>query len=238
MLGGTAPATAVWAYNGRVPGPMLRVRQGDTLRVQVANDLAEPTTVHWHGLRIPNAMDGVPALTQNPIAARGGTFDYAFACPDAGTFWYHPHLRGHVQVAMGLHGVLVVEEPVAPDVGPRRRVGAGRLAPDERRAGPQRLRLRVRRHARGTAGDTVTVNGVLPDRFALTAGERVRIRLVNVANARIFALRFTGHAPYVIAHDGMPCEPYVPPQGRIVLGPGMRADIVLDAVASRGACSA
>ena len=64
----------------------------------------------------PNAMDGVPALTQSPIAARGGTFDYAFACPDAGTFWYHPHLRGHVQVAMGLHGVLVVEEPVAPDV--------------------------------------------------------------------------------------------------------------------------
>ena len=115
LLGGAGPPTAVWAYNGSIPGPTLRVRQGDTLRVRVANDLPEGTTVHWHGLRLPNAMDGVPMVTQDPIAA-GGTFDYEFACPDAGTFWYHPHQRSHVQVALGLSGVLIVEEPQAPEV--------------------------------------------------------------------------------------------------------------------------
>ena len=79
MLGAGEPSTDVWAYNGQVPGPVLRVAQGEVLRVRATNDLAEPTTVHWHGLRIPNAMDGVPGVTQAPIAANGGTFDSAFA---------------------------------------------------------------------------------------------------------------------------------------------------------------
>ena len=86
MLGPANPQTDLWVYNGRVPGPVLRVRQGERLRVDVVNDLPEATTVHWHGLRLPNAMDGVPHLTQPPIAAGGGRFTYEFACPDAGTF--------------------------------------------------------------------------------------------------------------------------------------------------------
>jgi FtsP/CotA-like multicopper oxidase with cupredoxin domain len=86
----------------------------------------------------------------------------------------------------------------------------------------------------GRIGNTVTINGALPDEFALEAGERIRLRLLNVANARIFALRFEGHAPTVIAQDGMPCEPYVPEGGRIVLGPGMRADVILDGTGKPG----
>ncbi len=93
LLGADAPVTPVWAYNGRVPGPEIRLRQGAPLRVEVANRLGQDTTVHWHGLRLPNAMDGVPFVTQDPIPP-GGRFVYEFVPPDAGTFWYHPHVRG------------------------------------------------------------------------------------------------------------------------------------------------
>jgi len=83
------PDTAVWAYDGTVPGPAIRVAQGKPVRIFVSNKLGEDTTVHWHGIRLPNAMDGVPGLTQPPIAP-GKSFTYEFTAPDAGTFWYHP----------------------------------------------------------------------------------------------------------------------------------------------------
>jgi FtsP/CotA-like multicopper oxidase with cupredoxin domain len=234
ILGPENPQTDLWVYNGRVPGPTLRVRQGERLRVDVVNDLPEATTVHWHGLRLPNAMDGVPHLTQPPIAAGGGRFTYEFACPDAGTYWYHPHLRGNVQVEMGLAGALIVEEPerlaVDRDVlwvlDDWRMLRDGQVAQDF-------ASMRDATHD-GRIGNTVTINGALPDEFALEAGERIRLRLLNVANARIFALRFAAHTPTVIAQDGMPCEPYVPEGGRIVLGPGMRADVILDGTGKPG----
>ena len=87
----------------------MRVRQGERLRITVENRLAEETTVHWHGLRVPNAMDGVPHLTQPPIAP-GASFVYEFDVPDAGTYWYHPHQRSFEQVGRGLYGPLIVEE--------------------------------------------------------------------------------------------------------------------------------
>jgi FtsP/CotA-like multicopper oxidase with cupredoxin domain len=235
LLGAEHPSTDVWAYNGRVPGPMLRVRQGERVDALVINDLPETTSVHWHGLRLPNAMDGVPHVTQPPIDAGGGRFRYSFACPDAGTFWYHPHARSNVQVEMGLHGVLVVDEPTPPPVD-RDVVWVlddWRMARDGQVARDFDNRFDAT-HA-GRIGNTVTIDGRLPDRFALTAGERVRLRLVNVANARIAALRFEGHAPVIVAHDANPCEPYAPERDRIVLGPGMRADVILDARGDPGA---
>src|SRR5437764_7243305 len=106
--------TEVWAYEGTVPGPELRLRQGDPVRVVVSNKLGEDTTVHWHGIRLPNAMDGVPGLTQQPIRP-GENFSYEFTPPDAGTFWYHPHADSLQQLGRGLAGALIVEErePVA-----------------------------------------------------------------------------------------------------------------------------
>jgi FtsP/CotA-like multicopper oxidase with cupredoxin domain len=103
------PETEVWSYNGTVPGPEIRARQGDRLRVVVTNRLKEATTVHWHGIRLPNAMDGVPHVTQSPIAP-GDSFIYEFDLHDAGTFWYHPHLRTFEQAGRGLSGALIVEE--------------------------------------------------------------------------------------------------------------------------------
>src|SRR5262245_41488434 len=87
--GGGQPQTAIWGYDGSAPGPVLRVKRGEELRVRLVNELPEPTTIHWHGLRLPNAMDGVPGLTQPPVPT-GAHFDYQFKLPDAGTFWYRP----------------------------------------------------------------------------------------------------------------------------------------------------
>ncbi len=116
LAGAAHPQTAVWGYEGTVPGPELRFRQGERLRVEIENLLPADTTVHFHGIRLPNAMDGVPDLTQPPIAARGGKFVYEFALPDAGTYWYHPHLGSPEQVGRGLYGALVVEEAAPPAV--------------------------------------------------------------------------------------------------------------------------
>src|SRR6185503_14462869 len=102
----------IWAYDGKAPGPELRVKRGEIMRVHVENRLSEDTTVHWHGVRLPNAMDGVPHLTQKPIAP-GESFTYEFACPDAGTYWYHPHHNSDGQVGRGLYGALIVGEATA-----------------------------------------------------------------------------------------------------------------------------
>jgi FtsP/CotA-like multicopper oxidase with cupredoxin domain len=222
------PQTAIWGYNGSVPGPELRLRQGERLRVAVENLLDEETTVHWHGIRLPNAMDGVPHLTQKPIAAEGGKFLYEFNVLDAGTYWYHPHQRGYEQVARGLYGALIVEEPEPPVVDRDITwiLDDWRLDRDASIRGGFGNYMDLS-HA-GRIGNTVTVNGKIPETFEVRAGERIRLRLINAANARIFALEFAGHQPRIIALDGQPVTPHEPEGGRIVLGPAMRADIILD----------
>src|SRR5262245_16005372 len=223
----SSPETAAWAYDPSVPGPVIRVRQGEPVRIAVENRLDEETTVHWHGIRLPNAMDGVPHLTQKPIAP-GETFVYEFDCPDAGTFWYHPHHRSFAQVGRGLAGALIVEErePVAVDRDVVWVLSDWRMLQDAS-IRDDFGNMHDVSHA-GRIGNTVTVNGRVPETFPVRAGERLRLRLVNAANARIFGLEFEGHAPQVIALDGQPVEPHAPEGGRIVLGPAMRADLVLD----------
>src|SRR5262249_25543573 len=100
-----------WGYNGRVPGPELRVREGDRVRVTLANGLPVPTTIHWHGVDVPNAMDGVAGLNQAPVDP-GKSFVYAFVAPPAGTRWYHSHTDPALQVPLGLYGALIVEPRV------------------------------------------------------------------------------------------------------------------------------
>jgi len=230
------PQTEVWCYNGAVPAPELRFRQGDTARIVVANRLPQPTTVHWHGLRVPNRMDGVPHVTQPPIAP-GAQFTYEFTLPDAGTYWYHPHLASYEQVARGLYGVLIVEEsaPIRVDRDVTWVLSDFRLNPDASQREDFGSVFDLT-HA-GRIGNTVTVNGrfTLKDgAFAVRSGERIRLRLVNTAVARIFLLRFNGHEPRVIALDGQPVEPHMPERGLLRLAPGMRADLVLDCLQPPG----
>jgi FtsP/CotA-like multicopper oxidase with cupredoxin domain len=233
LVGGGHASTAVWSYNGTVPGPEIRVRQGDRVRIMIENRLEEETTVHWHGVRVPNAMDGVPHLTQKPIAP-GETFAYEFDVPDAGTFWYHPHQRSAVQVGRGLYGAFIVEErqPISVDRDVVWVVDDWRLKTDAQ-ISDDFLNLMDISH-NGRLGNTVTVNGRVPQSFAVRSGERIRFRLVNAANARIFGLGFEGHRPIVVAYDGQPVEPHLPPGDRIVLGPAMRADVVLDLTGKPG----
>ena len=227
LVGGSYPETAVWSYNGTVPGPEIRVRQGERLRITVENRLAEETTVHWHGVRVPNAMDGVPHLTQQPIAP-GETFVYEFDVPDAGTYWYHPHQRSFEQVGRGLYGPLIVEErePIQVDRDVTWVLDDWRLLPDAQISDDFGNFMDASHN--GRVGNTVTVNGRILETFAVRAGERMRLRLINAANARIFGLEFQDHRPMVIALDGQPVEPHEPEGGRVVLGPAMRADLVLD----------
>ena len=227
LVGAGYPATAVWAFNGQVPGPELRAKQGERLHVVVENALSQSTTVHWHGLRIPNAMDGVPYLTQDPIEP-GGSFVYEFDLPDAGTFWYHPHQNSSEQVGRGLYGALIVEEPEPIQVD-RELVWVlddWRLMQDAS-ISESFGAMHDLTHA-GRIGNVATINGRLPDTMTVRAGERIRLRLLNSANARNFALLFEGHAPQIIALDGQPVEPHTPANERIVLGAAMRADLIID----------
>jgi FtsP/CotA-like multicopper oxidase with cupredoxin domain len=232
LVGADNPATDVWTYNGTVPGPELRFRQGERLRIEVENALGVETTVHWHGLRLPNAMDGVPHLTQAPLAANGGRFVYEFDLPDAGTYWYHPHSGDGEQIGRGLYGALIIEEREPPAVdrdlvwvlSDWRLDRAARIREDFASAMDAS-------HA-GRIGNTVTLNGAIRDSFEVRAGERLRLRLINASNARIYGLSFEGHEPWVIALDGQPVAPHW--FERVVLGPGMRADVILDCAAAPG----
>ncbi len=225
LVGEGWPSTEVWAYGGTVPGPILRARQGERLVVEVENGLPEPTTVHWHGLRVPVGQDGVPGTSQPPIPP-GGRFRYELPLRDAGTFWYHPHLRSAGQVGRGLYGLLVVEEPeplpVDRDLP---------LVLDDWRLGTDAVNdPRANRHDAahaGALGNTVTVNGRVVERLEVRPGERLRLRLLNAANARIFALRFKGADPWLLALDGHPVAPRRSEEP-LILAPGQRADLVLD----------
>ena len=105
-------AIRAFAYNGQVPGPLIEAEVGDVLEVRLTNSLPQPTTIHWHGLRVPAAMDGTEAV-QTPVEP-GETFKYRFVLPDAGTFWYHPHTNETEQLERGLYGALVVRGPDEP----------------------------------------------------------------------------------------------------------------------------
>ncbi len=226
-------ATEVWCYDGQVPGPILRFRQGERARIVVDNRLPLPTTVHWHGLRVPNAMDGVPDVTQAPIPP-GGAFVYEFDLEDAGTFWYHPHVQSMEQVGRGLSGAFIVDEEAPPPVdrdlvwvlADWRLTREAAIQADF--GNPMDMS-----HA-GRLGNTVTLNGGVPGTIGVRAGERLRLRLINAANARIFALAFQGQSPVVIARDGQPIDAHAPEGGRVVLGPGQRADVIVDVAGASG----
>lgn len=222
---------AVWAYNGTVPGPEIRIRLGDTLRARFTNRLPQPTTIHWHGVRLPNAMDGVPYVTQPPVTP-GASFTYEFTPKDAGTFWFHPHVRSSEQVERGLYGVLVVEDR---EPSPYSRDLVWVLDDWLLDAGGQIQEPFNTRHDLahdGRWGNVATVNGRVRPVFAVRPGERVRLRLLNSANGRAFAPDFAGLDGAAIAFDGMyAAEPL--PIGGLELAPGNRID--LDLVVPRDA---
>lgn len=235
LLGVNKAPVRVWNYNGAVPGPELRIRQGERLRVVLENGLDEGTTIHWHGVRVPNAMDGVPHLTQAPVEP-GQTFVYEFVAEDAGTFWYHPHQRSFEQVGRGLYGPLIIEEtePIRVDRDLTWVLDDWRLDRGQIGGG---FGSRHDTMMAGRIGNTSTINGTVPASLQTRTNERIRLRLINAANARIFGLDFAGHKPIVIAIDGQPVEPHEL-NGPAVIGPAMRMDLILDMSGAPGSRAA
>lgn len=219
--------TEVWTYNRSVPGPVLRVKRGSEVSILFENGLTQPSSIHWHGIRIDNAMDGVPHLTQAPVAP-GETFHYRFTVPDAGTFWYHPHLMTSEQLGRGLYGMLIVEDP-SPPYADRDEVLVidDWLLDDAGQIMPTFGNVADAAHG-GRLGNVATINGAPTMKLAGRVNDRLRLRLCNVANARIMGLRFTDHIPTIIAIDGQPVSPHPADNGIITLVPAQRCDIMLD----------
>ena len=190
--------------------------------------------MHWHGIRLPNAMDGVPGLTQ-PTIEPGASFKYAFTPPDAGTFWYHPHDHTAQQMGRGMAGALIVDEVEPP--GFDREIlwvlQDWELLPDNEIV--DGFDDTMQGMMAGRIGTTVTINGMVPAPVSLRAGERIRLRLINACLARFMALRFAGHRVVVMALDGQPvAKPFEPDGGLTVIAPAQRVDLLLEATGDPG----
>jgi FtsP/CotA-like multicopper oxidase with cupredoxin domain len=215
-------------YNGRFPGPLIRAREGDLLRVALVNRLDEPTNLHFHGLHVPPTGRADNIWLHIPP---GETLVYEFEVPRgiAGTYWYHPHAHGTIarQLWAGLAGPLIVEGPLEamPELaGADERIAVLKdLALDERgRPTPHR----VHDWHEGKQGDLLLVNGAVQPQLRARAGT-LRLRLINASNARYFRLALSDGEPlHLIATDGHYIEKPVD-VAEVLLVPGERADVLV-----------
>jgi len=246
----TGQPAEVWAYRDgsipdaapRIPGPLIEAKQGDTVIVHLRNELDEGTTAHFHGVRLPEAMDGA-----HEIIFPGATFEYSFVAKDAGTFWYHPHFHADLQIERGLYGPMIIREDARP-ASPSERI----LVLDDVKLtsnGALAGEWTAMDIAHGRHGNVLLVNGVpaaveaspgAPSPSAVarplvrtTAGSRERWHLVNTANGRFFHLTVPGHPFTVIGWDGglLP-DPYL--ADTLLIAPGERYDVLLPVPSSPG----
>jgi FtsP/CotA-like multicopper oxidase with cupredoxin domain len=214
---------AAYAYNGQVPGPLLRVNVGDHVRFRVRNDLPEPTSIHWHGLAIPNDQDGAAGVTQKPIMP-GETFTYDFVVPDSpGTYFYHTHAGVDRQQTLGLYGALIIDDPRAPPLADAEYV----------------VELGEWRVVGGKTYPTMDFDGMLPNYFTINGKSYPATETVKAKVGQRLMFRFIGSGQFVhpmhihggpfeiVATDGNP----VPEGARlkkdtILVGPGERYDVV------------
>ena len=187
-----------FGFAGQVPGPLLEAEVGDTLVVELTNRLDQPTTIHWHGLRLPAPMDGTEAVQR--AVAPGESFEYRFVLPDAATLWYHSHVNETEQVERGLYGALVVRGSDEPAVD-----GEQVLIFDDlklRADGDVALFGDEHEHHAGREGDVRLVNGRQEPELEISAGQIERWRIVNAANSRYVRLSLGGRPFSVIGTDG------------------------------------
>jgi FtsP/CotA-like multicopper oxidase with cupredoxin domain len=231
---GAGVRTTAWTYNGSLPGPLLHAKLGDRLIVHFKNSLPEATTIHWHGLRVPNDMDGAPGHTQPPVAP-GGTFRYEFTLEDSGTYWYHPHMNSSAQVGRGLYGPIVVQDPNDPpglgedlvlllsDMGLD--ANDALLPPD---TGGKFGDLF------GREGSVLLVNGKIRPTLKVRAGKQQRWRVINAARARYYDLRLRDHRFIRLGGDNGLAARSEDVYG-VLVTPGERTDVVFTPANKPGA---
>ena len=192
----------MYGYNGQIPGPLIRVRQESTIYVEFVNNIEMPTTVHWHGLRLDNRFDGVPDVTQAPVN-EGESFLYEVYFPDAGLYWYHPHMREDIQQELGMYGNMLVDAIEADYYNPVNReeilvlddllLDANGMLPFGATAPVHALM--------GRFGNVMLVNGDPSHMMEVNRGEVVRFFLTNVANSRTFNVTFGDARIKIIGSD-------------------------------------
>ncbi|MBX9717764.1 MAG: multicopper oxidase family protein [Microbacteriaceae bacterium] len=249
-LGGVPVPT--WSY-GSVPAPVLRAALGDTIELQLQNDLKAETTIHWHGLALRNDMDGVPGVTQDAIAV-GSAFTYRFTAPHPGTYWFHPHVG--TQLDTGLYGALIIDDPREPLAYDEEWVvilddwlDGITATPDQVLAelssgmgsmGEMGGLMRMGNMLMGAesellggdAGDVYypeyLINGrptADPETYSSAPGRRVRIRMINAGSDTAFRVALGGHRMTVTHTDGFPVQPV---EGdAVLLGMGERYDVIV-----------
>jgi FtsP/CotA-like multicopper oxidase with cupredoxin domain len=244
---GAGPDFIAWAYNGQVPGPEIRVKEGEIIRVVLKNYLPQGTTIHWHGIPIVNAMDGVPGVTQQ-IIKPGETFTYEFEAKPAGSYLYHSHAK--YQLDQGLYGPLIIESANSKESYDREYTlvledwvmkDGGGVARTRRRPPMGRGMMRGMMHRqmrfedrRGPllepSYDGYAVNGRLYPAVAsleVRKGENVKLRLMNASSATIYYLQLAGHRLTITHTDGNPIKPIETDVLRI--GMGERYDVIFTA---------
>ena len=232
-----------WLYNGEFPGPELRLNEGDVFEAELTNGLSEGTTIHWHGVPVPNAMDGVPNVTQQPVDS-GDSFTYKFRAEPAGTYFYHSHVG--LQLDRGLLAPLVIQESdphveydreytvvlddyLDREPRPLSESGFGG-GPGGMGGGPGGMGGGGHMVDRRPPYAGLLIGGRLPidpRTYTIEEGERVRFRFINASSATAFRMRVAGH-PLSITHaDGRPVEPVT--VDSFVFGSGERYDAVVEA---------
>lgn len=231
-----AASVDILGFDSVTPGPVLRYRQGQTLDVKFVNRLDLPASIHWHGMRGDNAMDGVAPLTQ-PAVAPGASFDYRRKLPEPGLFCYRPSVYGKTPELMGrgLKGLVVVDEtePLPADHDLLLVLDDWRLDPQGQVEGD--FANAAEAAGAGRLGPLLAVNGrAAPATYDFEANARVRLRLANLANARMMILSFEGVQPFVVAIDSQPCEAFEPVRRSIPVAPGARFELIFDMPAKEG----
>ena len=218
----------LWLYNHENPGPLLKANKGDILKVNFTNNLDEPTSIHWHGIKNINKMDGVPYLTQDPVQP-GETFSYEFPVNQSGTYWYHAHFESWKQVAKGLYGPLVVNDKTDNLIEDDIVILADdwrlnkKYQIDEKSFGS----LMDWSHA-GRVGNWLTMNGKKSPQYSIRANSLARLRFINASNARILKFGSSLKNNNIIAVDGVTVKPMLVKD--FTLAPGQRIDLLINTV--------